>query len=274
MAKKNYKVYLLYLVNIILFIFILYKLNVFNYAFFYNDPTCWTLDIFHYNAGETTLTNITNQPDYIRMEPNVLIVAGTHGNEPAGTVAIRKLFENLPLLAKGSITFIPAINPCGLKKNTRESPNLGPNKIGGDINRTYPVKPNGKPLSRQAETVIKYVAEANYVIDFHEGYSWYRKHKSSVGSTLTPNNFNNMDNIAKNIINKLNENITENYKKWDVRLNMNCDIEKTLNCYCYNSQKPYFLVETTGQNDVQPIELRRDQGLTIINTFLQTLNMI
>jgi hypothetical protein len=274
MAKKNYNVYLLYLLNIILVIFILHKLNVFNYAYFYNDPKCWELEIFHYNAGETNLTNITNKSDYIKAEPNILIVAGTHGNEPAGTVAIRKWFENIPLLNRGSITFIPAINPCGLKHNRRESPNLGPNKIGGDINRTYPFTSNSQATSKQAETVVKYVASSNYVIDFHEGYSWYRKNESSVGSTLTPNNFGNMNDISKNIINKLNETITENYKKWDVRLNMNCDIKRTLNCHCYNIQKPYFLVEITGQNNVQPIELRRDQGLTIINTFLQNLNMI
>lgn len=274
MAKTNYKIYLLYVFNIFLLIFIIYKLNLFNYAFFYNDPTCWELEIYHYNAGDTTLTNISNKSDYIITEPNILLVAGTHGNEPAGTVAINKFMENIPLLNKGSITIIPAVNPCGIKRNTRESPNFGPNKIGGDINRTYPVTSKGKPLSRQAEIVIKYIASANYVVDFHEGYSYHKIHKSSVGSTITPNNFSNMNIIAQNITDKLNETIHENKKKWGVRLNMNCDIKKTLNCYCHNIKKPYFLVETTGQNDVQPINLRRDQNLTIINTLLQNLNII
>ena len=52
------------------------------------------------------------------------------------------------------------------------------------------------------------------------------------------------------------------------------EIEGTLYVYCKNANKNYLLVEITGQNNVQPIELRVNQVIFIINILLEKLGMV
>jgi predicted deacylase len=277
MKQKTYN--LCILLNIILLIFIIYKLRLFDYLLNYDNKLCYNLKIYHYNFTDTKLTNIYNKNDYIVNTPNLLLVGSTHGNEPAGTIAVREFMKNIPKLKRGSVTIIEAVNPCGIINDTRESPNFGLNKIGGDINRTYPAKITGKIGSKQAQTVIKYLNIANYVIDFHEGYSWHKMNKSSVGATLTPNKYKFKDfktsiDISENVVNTLNQSIVDEQKKWGIRNNLNCDIKRTLNCYSYLLKKPYVLVETVGQKDIQHIDIRKNENLTIINEYLRNLDML
>ena len=44
--------------------------------------------------------------------------------------------------------------------------------------------------------------------------------------------------------------------------------------FYFNTNKNYLLVEITGQNNIQPIELRVDQVIFIINILLEKLNMV
>jgi protein MpaA len=66
----------------------------------------------------------------------ILILASIHGNEQAGTPLVYKLLETLrqrgDLLAGRRLLIIPAANPDGMARNTRE------NTYGIDLNRNFP----------------------------------------------------------------------------------------------------------------------------------------
>ena len=44
--------------------------------------------------------------------------------------------------------------------------------------------------------------------------------------------------------------------------------------YAQKNNKQYILLEITGQNDIQPMELRTSQGLNIINTIFNYYNIL
>jgi len=262
------------IIIILLLIIIIYKKNIVSKFVNIKNKSCTDLKIYHLNWSDNKIKEVTNK-SYNISRPNVLLVAGTHGNEPAGSVSLNNIIKkNNIKLKKGSITFISEVNPCGLRNNIRDTYNFGIGKFGGDINRTYPIKEGGKIKSKQAEIVINYVKKADYILDFHEGYSWYKIDKNSVGSTLTPSGFKNINKISEVIINKLNKNITDENKEWMIRYDKSCDIYHTLNCYSYNIRKPYILIETAGQDDVQPLDIRVNQNYTIINGLLEELQMV
>jgi len=62
---------------------------------------------------------------------NIYISTGIHGDEPAGTVALRRLVEEDQWPADTRFILCPCINPTGLSSVTRE------NKDGIDLNRDY-----------------------------------------------------------------------------------------------------------------------------------------
>lgn len=55
--------------------------------------------------------------------PRIIIMGATHGNEKCGTIAIRRVMEELDSgalhLATGSVTFVPIVNPLAYAQNTR-----------------------------------------------------------------------------------------------------------------------------------------------------------
>lgn len=61
----------------------------------------------------------------------VLVIGVFHGDEPQGKYLTEKYLEEFP---DTNISFIPCLNPDGMKKNTRVNSN------GVDINRNFPCK--------------------------------------------------------------------------------------------------------------------------------------
>ena len=59
----------------------------------------------------------------IQPGPRVIIMGATHGNEVCGTVAIRRVMEEIDAgrlhIAAGSVTFVPVVNPKAYEQNTR-----------------------------------------------------------------------------------------------------------------------------------------------------------
>jgi hypothetical protein len=74
-------------------------------------------------------------PAYGRMVPHprkrVYISAGIHGDEPAGPLAILKLFQTAAFPDAVSLWIVPCLNPRGFELNRRE------NEQGLDLNRDY-----------------------------------------------------------------------------------------------------------------------------------------
>lgn len=198
--------------------------------------------------------------------PNILIVSGTHGNEPAGRIVIEEFLKNdyFKQFKKGKIYVIPRTNKSGSMVGMRY---MLHNLLFPDLNRNY--NDDGKePISQRIINLIK-EKQIDFILDFHEGWGFHTQNKKSIGSTLSATTPLSMS-LAQNIINTLNSDIPVNKK---FVLNGQKDHLFTLRNYAKKKQIHYLLVETTGQNRIQPIDIRKKQVTYILNYILHTFNI-
>ncbi|MCA9145870.1 MAG: succinylglutamate desuccinylase/aspartoacylase family protein [Planctomycetaceae bacterium] len=98
--------------------------------------------------------------------PTVLLMAGNHGDEYPGQIAIMRLLRELtPQQITGRIILIPALNMPAAKASTRLSPVDGMN-----LNRCFPGDPNGtvtQVIADYLTTVLFPLSDV--VIDLHTG---------------------------------------------------------------------------------------------------------
>jgi len=98
--------------------------------------------------------------------PTVLILAGNHGDEYPGQVAVMRLLRELqPDQIRGRLILIPTLTMPGAKAATRLSPLDGKN-----FNRSFPGNPAGTPcdmIAHYLTTVLFPMADV--VIDNHTG---------------------------------------------------------------------------------------------------------
>lgn len=98
--------------------------------------------------------------------PNVLLLAGLHGDEINGIEILRQsiasgLFDNL---VSGNIIVIPILNIYGFVNFSRVVPD------GKDVNRSFPGSMTGSLASRMAAILTKRVLPViDFGIDFHTG---------------------------------------------------------------------------------------------------------
>ena len=79
----------------------------------------------------------------------VLLMAGNHGDEYEGQIALAKLIRALePEQITGRVIILPAANLPAAMAGTRVSP-----LDGGNLNREFPGDPDGKPTSRIAHYI-------------------------------------------------------------------------------------------------------------------------
>jgi hypothetical protein len=211
--------------------------------------------------------------------PTIAIIGGTHGNEPIGSIIIRELITKLNnkelILKTGKLILIPDVNYCALRVGIRLIPLIG------DLNRKYPKRLYENAACPINNKIINLLKDTDFILDFHEGWGFHRLNKDSMGSSITPVDTPLSDNIAHIIYNNINNTITDNHKKFiifvnDDRQNTNSnmysklnDIKGSLRYYANINKKNYILIEITGQNNIQTLEIRRTQGNIIINTVLK-----
>lgn len=196
--------------------------------------------------------------------PIVCFLAGVHGNEYAGTVALEQLIKEgyFRKITRGRVRIIPRANPWGLQHNVRYQFNAA----YPDLNRNF--SENG--METMAQNIVGLLRDVDLVVDFHEGWGWHQISPESVGSTVSPTHIPPAPQIAQVLCTKLNQNILG--KKQFVLLDdISCDIAGTLSCYMQKNKKAYILVETTGQNDIQPLSLRVSQVVTVVTNVLGVL---
>ncbi len=121
-----------------------------------------------------------------RVDKNILIAGGIHGDEPAGPSAVLRFLErdNSHLLQHFKFLILPCINPYGYVHNTRE------NKKGIDLNRSF------EESSIAEIDIIKKAVEGqrfDFCIDFHEdweakGVYFYEAQRENrwIGPEITP----------------------------------------------------------------------------------------
>lgn len=198
----------------------------------------------------------------------LFILASVHGNEPAGHVALDQMMNSgeMNTLANNNNLFIRVINnpnPFGLRYGTRWQPN--PTKP--DINRNF----SGNGDDSVTQSILTLSKGFDLILDFHEGWGFYSDKNGSVGSTLAPTSTQLAEQVAVNAVNLINTKITDPRKKFVVRDRDSCEITTTFACNQENINQPYILIETSGQNDIQPINIRVDQVHDVIITAIGML---
>ncbi len=192
--------------------------------------------------------------------PHSVFIGTTHGNEPAGYHALMELLSKNPKIKKGKITIIPELNRCGRFCNFRNNP------FGDyDINRNYP---NKTFLNQQVINIIK---DADYVTDCHEGWGYHKINPNSVGSGVYPGNTIQAKHLCNDLVNYINQFISIPNKQF-VTKDIST-IKGSLRDYCNSINKHYILVETSGINDIQPLDIRVQQQLKIIQYIINYLHI-
>tara|TARA_B110000977_G_scaffold59778_1_gene81228 strand:+ start:1350 stop:2057 length:708 start_codon:yes stop_codon:yes gene_type:complete len=197
---------------------------------------------------------------------NVLLLAGTHGNEPAGSHTLLRL-QNLILkgtykIKSGKLTIVHNINPCGYYFDNRYYSVIG-KKI--DINRMYK---KGFIINKQIE---KLIPNHNLILDFHEGWGYIGKNEGSIGSSITTLNIPFQHEY--NILTLLNKNINIIEKKW-LKNDIKLEVSNSLRELAMKNKKSYMLIETSGQNNIQPLHVRMKQNNIILNYILKAYRVI
>lgn len=220
------------------------------------------------------ITNSINQIEYLIIDskiegPTLLLIAGTHGNEPAGTVGLEQFAKSNINISKGKIIMIPRVNKIGLFLGTRWGFN---SFFPIDYNRNYPSSVHEIATDHINRQIINYTQYADFTVDFHEGWGFNITEPDSMGSGIYPSNTELAKKIAENTLHKLNLDITEFNKKFTINFD-SPRIINSLDSYFHTHKKNYLLIETSGQNDIQPLNLRVKQVLTVIDVVLENLKM-
>jgi len=155
---------------------------------------------------------------------NILIIGGTHGNEPAGYEAALRLvdrfYKNPP--QKGKLIIIPEANKQSILNYDRRIP--VPEDIDiekGNLNRCYPGDENGLPMQRIAKDIQNLTQEHNVTIfiDLHEAVNYHLEQdelaeRMALGQTIiySPNEPSSW--ILMNILDEMNKDISDIGKKF------------------------------------------------------------
>lgn len=248
--------YFFIITTTIFIIYVILKLTILNRRF------CEDISIF-----------TTPKRNLSKNGPKVLMIAGTHGNENSGVFGldalINKIKTNKINFPFRELIIIPRINKCGILLNKREIPYEHSCR---DINRCYPVDLDDKPKNIISEKVLKYVSKSDLIIDFHDAWGFYKERTGSIGSTITPSGTNLSNQISNKIILNLNKTIDNNIQKYSIihkRHFIENNILGTLSTYCsFVNKRNYLLIETSGQNNKLPLNIRLNHIDIVINTII------
>lgn len=140
--------------------------------------------------------------------PVVMVVGGTHGNEPAGYQAAG-LIKNYTV-QKGTLLVLPEANRLAVLNNTRTSSGVG------DLNRSFPKSSTDKPDDPLAKAIWQTVKDykVGYVIDLHEGYKYHLQTPSSWGQTVIYYPNSGTKALADTMVRALNSNIPTSSKRF------------------------------------------------------------
>ena len=98
--------------------------------------------------------------------PTALLIAGNHGDEYEGQIALRRLMNETPVEdVSGTIIVLPGMNFPAVRTGTRCSP-----IDGGNMNRAFPGRADGTITQIIAHYVTHHlVSRADLVLDLHSG---------------------------------------------------------------------------------------------------------
>jgi hypothetical protein len=98
----------------------------------------------------------------------IMLLGGVHGNEPGGWLAAERIVDSIRPTS-GALLVIPRTNKLAINLFERTTDEMG------DLNRSYPGNPAGKPMEVMAAEIIDTLREfhVNVLIDMHESWAFY-----------------------------------------------------------------------------------------------------
>lgn len=210
----------------------------------------------------------------------VMILGGTHGNEPAGFEAGYRLVQlfSTKNLKRGEIFIVPESNRIADSLNNRRIPvPKGVDFEKGNLNRCYPGNPDGMPMEQLAHQITEFIKEHNIdlLLDLHESPKFHLESKDEKGSykglgqTLiyTPNDEATW--LAMVVADEMNGSITDRLKQFSL-------VERPIESSAASSAGKYFgipafTVETCKQ---LPLEERVEYQVRIVNIILREQGII
>jgi len=147
------------------------------------------------------------------------------------------------------------------------------------MNRNYPTEEGEMARDALSAEVCRIAEGADFVIDLHEGWGFNHLQPQSMGSGLYPNSSTVATQLAYQIQRGMNEEVVvirneqDAYKRFTVEVNKHPGL-KSLKGYCEYKGIPYLLVETSGQNDIQPMEVRVRQHTYVMYRVLKEYDML
>ena len=196
-----------------------------------------------------------------RTTPTLTLIAGTHGDEPAGSVFLSNLVRTPPSFC-GKLVVIPTVNQCGLWFKTRKVPDI---PYDWDLNRQYPTRQHPQ-TPEMIRRYLHLIATSNLVVDFHEGWGYRAMNTHSKGSGIYSNGFGSSTAIAEQMIQQVNLHIpNQNHRFVTETLKA---VPGSLRFFCTEREIPYILVETSGKHEIEPLEERLCKLKVIVQTLL------
>ncbi|WP_261836541.1 succinylglutamate desuccinylase/aspartoacylase family protein [Vibrio ishigakensis] len=146
-------------------------------------PVLESLDVDQLETGEhkfefAVATNALGQRQHLPVRvfkgdkpgKKVVITAGVHGDEQSGIVAALKLANELVDKAIcGCVTIVPAVNPTGILRHSRDFYPADPDTSPSNMNRYFPGNPEGNEVQRFIASLWSNLLRpsADIAIDLH-----------------------------------------------------------------------------------------------------------
>lgn len=201
----------------------------------------------------------------------IMIIGGTHGNEPSGHEAAKALYEDYlndrRILQEGKLIIIPAANITGLKTSQR--------RLGGiDLNRQYPGDSNGNDAQKVAYQIDQLMKSYNVqmVIDLHSGFR--NKAGKGMGNTVrgTAGTGRLLAKEAAAYVNSKMGYQPTDHKYWKLGgIPKDHTTAWNINQPAHGNQKPGFTVETLRRESSMKVKVQ--EHLYVIEYLLQKMGL-
>lgn len=212
----------------------------------------------------------------------LLVIGGIHGDEPGGYFAPSILIDSYKIL-KGNVLVVPNLNPDSILAFKRG--------IYKDMNRKFARITEDDPDFDNVARIKEIITDSrvNFVINLHDGHGFYReKWENSIfnpkawGQTYvidqkTIDNipFGNLDEIAKQIESKLNQELHYDFHTFGVRNTetrfKDEEQQNSLTYYAITHLKPALAIETS--KNIKELPLKTFYQLNSIEALMGILGI-
>lgn len=203
-----------------------------------------------------------------RPGPTVMVVAGLHGNEPAGVLAAEKITQWS--IQRGKLVVLPRSNPSAIAAEQRGIPDAPTNER--DLNRNFPLdKGRCLPRGPQAQALWE-IVESNrpdWLVDLHESVGYRRADPHRVGNTIIICPDTETAPAAQRLLTEVNVTIASESEQfvllqWTAKGSLTRAAATVHGAHC-------MILETTR---LGPLEKRVEQHCVLVRALLRHLGML